>query len=60
LIIEAGVYAPTAHNEQPWHFTIIQNQEILQHINERVREFMAKSDGIIGDGSYFSTFLAIY
>lgn len=44
LIIEAGVYAPTAHNEQPWHFTIIQNQEMLQHINEKVSELMAKSD----------------
>lgn len=44
LIIEAGVYAPTAHNEQPWHFTVIQNQEMLQHINKKVRELMAKSD----------------
>lgn len=44
LIIEAGVYAPTAHNEQPWHFTIIQKKEMLQHINETVKELMAKSD----------------
>ncbi|MHB8062903.1 MAG: nitroreductase family protein [Ruminiclostridium sp.] len=43
-IIEAGIYAPTAHNEQPWHFTIIQNQQMLQHINERAKESMAKSD----------------
>jgi nitroreductase len=43
-IIEAGVYAPTAHNEQPWHFTIIQNQEMLQHINKKSRELMAESD----------------
>lgn len=43
-IIEAGVYAPTAHNEQPWHFTVIQNQEMLQHINETVRGLMAESD----------------
>lgn len=43
-IIEAGIYAPTAHNEQPWHFTIIQNQEMLQHINEKVKELMAKSN----------------
>lgn len=43
-IIEAGVYAPTAHNEQPWHFTIIQNKEMLQHINEKAKELMAKSD----------------
>ncbi len=44
LIIEAGIYAPTAHNQQPWHFTVIQNEEILQYINEKTREEMAKSD----------------
>jgi len=44
LIIEAGIYAPTAHNEQPWHFTIIQNQELLRHINQKTREEMAKSE----------------
>ncbi|ATW26780.1 nitroreductase family protein [Candidatus Formimonas warabiya] len=44
LIIEAAVYAPTAHNDQPWHFTVIQNQEMLQYINKKVREAMAKSD----------------
>jgi nitroreductase len=44
LIIEAGIYAPTAHNEQPWHFTVIQNEGILKHINEKTSELMAKSD----------------
>lgn len=44
LIIEAGIYAPTAHNDQPWHFTVIQNRELLQHINEKAKELMAKSD----------------
>lgn len=44
LIIEAAVYAPTAHNEQPCHFTVIQNQEVLQHINEIVKESMVKSE----------------
>lgn len=43
-IIEAGVYAPTAHNEQPWHFTVIQNQEMLQYINKKIKELMAESD----------------
>lgn len=47
-IIEAGIYAPSAHNQQPWHFTIIQNAELLDRINNYVREEMAKSaDGWI-------------
>lgn len=44
LIIEAGIYAPTAHNEQPWHFTVIQNQEVLEDINEKIKEGMMKSE----------------
>jgi nitroreductase len=43
-ILEAGIYAPTAHNDQPWHFTVIQNQELLHEINETVRKGMATSD----------------
>lgn len=43
LIIEAGVYAPTASNNQPWHFTIIQDQEVLKYINKKSKELMANS-----------------
>ena len=43
-IIEAGFLAPSAVNEQPWHFTVIQNQELLRRINDTVREVMAASD----------------
>lgn len=39
-IIEAGIYAPTAHNEQPWHFTVIQNKELLDHISITTKGFM--------------------
>ncbi|NJL30834.1 MAG: nitroreductase family protein [Phycisphaerales bacterium] len=28
LILEAAIYAPSGHNEQPWHFTVIQNRRI--------------------------------
>lgn len=44
LIIEAGIYAPTAHNDQPWHFTVIQNKELLSQINEKTKELMANSE----------------
>lgn len=43
-IIEAGIYAPTAHNEQPWHFTIVQNKELIDHISAKSKEFMAICD----------------
>ncbi|HEX9025064.1 MAG TPA: nitroreductase family protein [Clostridium sp.] len=44
LIIEAGVYAPTAQNNQPWHFTIIQDKEMLNYINKKSKELMATAD----------------
>lgn len=44
LIIEAGTYAPTAHNEQPWYFTAVQNKAMLERINLDVNAIMAKSD----------------
>lgn len=43
LMIEAAVWAPTAHNDQPWHFTVIQNKDLLNRINEICREGMSKS-----------------
>ncbi len=44
LILEAGRYAPTAHNEQPWHFTVVQNKELLDEISRKAKEVMATSD----------------
>lgn len=43
-IIEAGILAPSAINEQPWYFTVIQNQDLLRRINDTVREQLAKSE----------------
>lgn len=43
-IIEAGLYAPTAHNDQPWHFTVIQNEDLLKEINLSVKKSMAQSE----------------
>lgn len=43
-IIEAAIYAPTGHNTQPWHFTVIQNHEVIQHINKISKEIMASTE----------------
>lgn len=32
-ILEAGLYAPSAHNQQSWHFTVVQNPELLQELD---------------------------
>ncbi|MHC6178435.1 nitroreductase family protein [Clostridium sp. JNZ X4-2] len=43
LIIQSGIYAPSGHNDQPWHFTVIQNKEIIQYISDKSKELMIKS-----------------
>ncbi|MEI7527992.1 MAG: nitroreductase family protein [Elusimicrobiota bacterium] len=40
-ILEAGAYAPSAHNEQSWQFTVIRNKELLDRISVKAKEVMA-------------------
>lgn len=42
-IIEAGLYAPNAHNDQPWHFTVIRDKDLIDRISSVSKEGMAKS-----------------
>ncbi len=41
-ILEAAIYAPSAVNQQPWYFTIIQNQEMIEFINTIAKKNMTK------------------
>jgi nitroreductase len=43
LILEAGKYAPSAMNQQPWHFTVIQNKDTLAKINDVCKDAFNKS-----------------
>ena len=43
LILKAGMYAPSAMNQQPWHFTVVQNRETLQKISQTIRGNLLKS-----------------
>lgn len=43
-IIEAGIYAATGHNFQPWHFTVIENKAIIDDMSEKTKAYMKKSD----------------
>ena len=42
-IVEAGLYAPSAHNQQSWHFTVIQNQELIKELNVATKDACKKS-----------------
>jgi nitroreductase len=40
-IVEAGYYAPTGHNAQTWHFSVVQDRTLLDEVNERCKKKMA-------------------
>lgn len=44
LILEGAAYAPSGHNAQPWHFTVIQNKDLLDELNNKTKEFMSKAE----------------
>lgn len=33
-LVYAGLSSPSANNHQPWHFSVVQNQELLNRINQ--------------------------
>jgi nitroreductase len=37
-VLEAAMYAPSAGNQQAWHFTVIQNKELLDWLNHTAKE----------------------
>ena len=44
IILNAGMFAPSAMNQQSWHFTVLQNKETLQKINQTIKDYFLKSD----------------
>ena len=43
-LLTAAVQAPSAVNGQPWHFTAVQQEELLQEINAACKETAMKMD----------------
>lgn len=47
LILEAATYAPNGMHLETWHFTAIQNKEVLKELNDKIKGAFAKSDALI-------------
>jgi nitroreductase len=43
-VIEAGLCAPSAMNQQPWHFTVILNKDVMKRLEQDVREYLLRLD----------------
>lgn len=46
MILKCAKYAPSAMNEQPWHFTVVQNKELLENINKGAKQQMLQSEDV--------------
>ncbi|WP_160671115.1 nitroreductase family protein [Clostridium sp. C8-1-8] len=43
-ILEAGRFAPSAMNQQSWHFTVVQNKEVINTLAETFRQVLLNSN----------------
>lgn len=43
-IIKAGLYAPSAKNEQSWHLTVVQNKDLINELSTASKAEMLKQD----------------
>ncbi len=41
-IVEAGIYAPTGCNQQPWHFSVVQDRTLLEEVNIKTKQAMTQ------------------
>ena len=39
-ILNAGLHAPSAHNQQSWHFTVIYNKDLIDGINIETKKVL--------------------
>lgn len=46
LILEAATYAPSGMHLETWHFTAIQNKEVLEELNDKIKGVFAKNDDL--------------
>lgn len=61
LILEAATYAPSGMHLETWHFTAIQNAEILTKLNEKIKGAFAKSsDSRMQERGHSQTYCCYY
>lgn len=43
-LLDSGIRAPSADNSQPWHFTVIQDKNMINFISDQSKKEMLKSE----------------
>lgn len=59
-LLKAGQFAPTAINEQSWHFTVVQNKELLNKINAVCKAMLQGMGGPMGERAKSENFSVFY
>ncbi len=44
LILEAGLSAPSSMNQQSWHFTVVQNKDLMKQLNIDAKKALCESN----------------
>ena len=44
LVLQAGIYAPSGCNMQPWHFTVVQDPELISELSVESKKEFADSE----------------
>jgi nitroreductase/NAD-dependent dihydropyrimidine dehydrogenase PreA subunit len=57
-IIEAGRFAPSAGNCQPWRFIVVTDQELLNEISTRIQPLAAMASGMYQNDEMLETLAA--
>jgi nitroreductase len=56
-LIDAAVHAPSAVNQQPWTFTVVRNQNVLDRISHDARSHMLATMSASAQSDHFRTLL---
>jgi nitroreductase len=56
-LIMAAIWAPSAMNEQPWHFSVVTDRALLDRISERSKAWLLASQAPAGEGTELRSML---
>jgi nitroreductase len=57
-LVDAAIQAPSAMNEQPWHFTIVTEQELLNRISSRSKTHMLAMSSDVANSKHYRMLLS--
>ncbi len=56
-LIMAAIWAPSAMNEQPWHFSVVTDRVLLDRISERAKAWLLASQAPAGEATALRSML---